>query len=67
MLEAVHTDLVFTVGLKRSTHIHQPSTRRPAGYPIFPPNSDQNADAALFVGLVPIGDIVSYSITSSAR
>ena len=35
MLEAVHTDLVFTISLKRSTQILQLSTSWPADYPIF--------------------------------
>jgi hypothetical protein len=35
MLEAVHTDLVSTIGLKRSTQNLQLSTSSPADYPIF--------------------------------
>src|SRR6266576_3662499 len=35
MLEAVHTDLVFTISLKRSTQNFQLSTSSPADYPIF--------------------------------
>jgi hypothetical protein len=35
MLEAVHTDLVFTISLKRSTQNLQLSTSGPADYPIF--------------------------------
>src|SRR5271169_3106688 len=35
MLEAVHTDLVFTISLKRSTQNLQLSTSSPADYPIF--------------------------------
>jgi len=35
MLEAVHTDLVSTISLKRSTQNLQLSTRSPADYPIF--------------------------------
>ena len=35
MLEAVHTDLVFTISLKRSTQDLQLSTSSPADYPIF--------------------------------
>ena len=35
MLEAVHTDLVSIIGLKRSTPNLQLSTRTPADYPIF--------------------------------
>jgi hypothetical protein len=34
MLEAVPTDLVFTIGLKRSTPNLQLSTSSPADYPI---------------------------------
>jgi hypothetical protein len=34
MLEAVHTDLVFTISLKRSTQNLQLSTTSPADYPI---------------------------------
>jgi hypothetical protein len=34
MLEAVHTDLVFTISLKRSTQNLQLSTSWPAEYPI---------------------------------
>ena len=37
MLEAVHTDLVFTISLKRSTQNLQLSTNSPADYPIFGP------------------------------
>jgi hypothetical protein len=37
MLEAVHTDLVFTISLKRSTQNLQLSTSSPADYPIFGP------------------------------
>jgi hypothetical protein len=36
MLEAVYTNLVFTISLKRSTQILQLSTSSPADYPIFP-------------------------------
>ena len=35
MLEAVHTDLVFTISLKRSTQNLQLSTNSPADYPIL--------------------------------
>jgi hypothetical protein len=35
MLEAVHTDLVFTISLKRSTQNLQLSTSWPADYAIF--------------------------------
>src|SRR5271165_1862103 len=35
MLEAVHTDLVFTISLKRSTQNLPLSTNSPADYPIF--------------------------------
>ena len=35
MLEAVHTDLVFIISLKRSTQNLQLSTSSPADYPIF--------------------------------
>jgi len=35
MLEAEHTDLVFTISLKRSTQNLQLSTSWPADYPIF--------------------------------
>jgi hypothetical protein len=37
MLEAVHTDLVFTISLKRSTPNLQLSTSSPADYPIYTP------------------------------
>jgi hypothetical protein len=37
MPEAVHTDLVSIIGLKRSTPNLQLSTRTPADYPIFDP------------------------------
>src|SRR4029453_16378931 len=40
MLEAVHTDLVFTISLKRSTQNLQLSTSSPADYPIFGSDSD---------------------------
>jgi hypothetical protein len=39
MLEAVHTDLVFTISLKRSTPNLQLSTSWPADYPISSPES----------------------------
>ena len=35
MLEAIFTDLVFTISLKRSTQNLQLSTSWPADYPIF--------------------------------
>jgi hypothetical protein len=35
MLEAVPTDLVFTISLKRSTQNLQLSTNWPADYPIY--------------------------------
>jgi hypothetical protein len=38
MLEAVTTDLVFTISLKRSTQNLQLSTSWPADYPIFDPD-----------------------------
>jgi hypothetical protein len=40
MLEAVHTDLVFTISLKRSTLNLQLSTSWSADYPIFETISD---------------------------
>ena len=40
MLEAVHTDLVFTISLKRSTQNLPLSTNSPADYPIFGPLAD---------------------------
>src|SRR6266481_429742 len=40
MLEAVHTDLVFTISLKRSTQNLQLSTSSPDDYPIFWPKGD---------------------------
>src|SRR5580692_5922177 len=40
MLEAVHTDLVFTISLKRSTQNLQLSTRTPADYPILGPTTE---------------------------
>jgi hypothetical protein len=40
MPEAVHTDLVFTISLKRSTQNLQLSTGSPADYPIFETISD---------------------------
>ena len=40
MLEAVHTDLVFTISLKRSTQNLQLSTSSPADYPIFGSEAD---------------------------
>jgi hypothetical protein len=45
MLEAVSTDLVSTISLKRSTQNLQLSTRSPADYPISYSNSDQNGAA----------------------
>jgi hypothetical protein len=46
MLEAVPTDLVFTISLKRSTQILQLSTSSPADYPIYSSNRCRN-DAPL--------------------
>jgi hypothetical protein len=40
MLEAVHTDLIFTISLKRSTQNLQLSTNSPADYPIFGSKAD---------------------------
>jgi hypothetical protein len=40
MLEAVDTDLVFTISLKRSTQNLPLSTSSPADYPIFWPKAD---------------------------
>jgi hypothetical protein len=42
MLEAVTTDLVFTISLKRSTQNLQLSTSSPADYPIYWGNSGQS-------------------------
>jgi hypothetical protein len=44
MLEAVDTDLVFTISLKRSTQNLQLSTNSPADYPIFGGQSGHHAD-----------------------
>jgi hypothetical protein len=41
MLEAVATDLVFTISLKRSTQNLQLSTSWPADYPIFSQTTDE--------------------------
>src|SRR5208282_5098446 len=43
MLEAVPTDLVFTISLKRSTQNLQLSTSSPADYPIYASDRDQIA------------------------
>src|SRR5208282_2670005 len=43
MLEAVSTDLVFTISLKRSTQNLQLSTSSPADYPIYASDRDQIA------------------------
>jgi hypothetical protein len=40
MLEAVHTDLVFTISLKRSTQNLQP-----ADYPIYAPEGYERGEA----------------------
>ena len=71
MLEAVHTDLVFTISLKRSTQNLQLSTSSPADYPIFAPKATlSHPEAARRYG--PISKLLrgsklqSYSITSSA-
>ena len=45
MLEAVHTNLVFTISLKRSTQNLQLSTSWPADYPIYCSDRYQNAVA----------------------
>ena len=42
MLEAVFTDLVFTISLKRSTPNLQLSTSSPADYPIYAPKATDN-------------------------
>jgi hypothetical protein len=47
MLEAVTTDLVFTISLKRSTQNLQLSTSWPADYPIYRINSGQTAPSGL--------------------
>jgi hypothetical protein len=44
MLEAVTTDLVFTISLKRSTQNLQLSTSSPADYPIFGAHFGQIGD-----------------------
>jgi hypothetical protein len=46
MLEAVPTDLVFTISLKRSTPNLQLSTSWPADYPIFGAKADKKRGAA---------------------
>ena|GEM_PF-7134921 len=46
MPEAVSTDLVFTISLKRSTQNLQLSTSWPADYPIFGGKADKKRDAA---------------------
>ena len=47
MLEAIFTDLVFTISLKRSTQNLQLSTSWPADYPIFAPKATlSHPDAA---------------------
>ncbi len=51
MLEAVPTDLVFTISLKRSTQNLQLSTSSPADYTIFRGIADMARPAA---GLVPV-------------
>jgi hypothetical protein len=50
MLEAVDTDLVFTISLKRSTQNLQLSTSSPADYPIFGPLPEVNSFARLYRG-----------------
>ena len=47
MLEAVHTDLVFTISLKRSTQNLQLSTSSPADYPIFWGKADMETNDQL--------------------
>jgi hypothetical protein len=71
MLEAVPTDLVFTISLKRSTQNLQLSTSSPADYPIS--SSDRYRIAALrqvtfraISRLLRGSKLQSYSITSSA-
>jgi hypothetical protein len=44
MLEAVHTDLVFTISLKRSTQNLQLSTSSPADYPIYAAEAEVNSE-----------------------
>ena len=51
MLEAVHTDLVFTISLKRSTQNLQLSTSSPADYPIFRGQSGLSSDSAATVSV----------------
>ena len=41
-LEAVHTDLVFTISLRRRTQILQLSTSSPADYPICSPQATKS-------------------------
>ena len=47
MLEAVHTDLVFTISLKRSTQNLQLSTSTQADYPIYRGIADSGEPNAL--------------------
>jgi hypothetical protein len=50
MLEAVPTDLVFTISLKRRTQNLQLSTSSPADYPICWPCAPEGAAALAGVG-----------------
>jgi len=72
MLEAVATDLVFTISLKRSTQNLQLSTSWPADYPISALNSGVEADmpggrSRAISGCEQSQQGSPYSITSSAR
>jgi len=58
MLEAVHTDLVFTISLKRSTQNLPLSTSSPADYPIFGSRVD-GALARIFWRSCSIGRVRS--------
>src|SRR5206468_8895423 len=62
MLEAVHTDLVFTISLKRSTQNLQLSTSSPADYPIFWGNSGHRYFRASCLLLTQRGHRPNFSL-----
>src|SRR5271165_5241688 len=53
MLEAVHTDLVFTISLKRSTQNLQLSTSSPADYPIFAASDAKLGQPEIRIAFIP--------------
>jgi hypothetical protein len=67
MLEAVDTDLVFTISLKRSTQNLQLSTNSPADYPIFCLDSNEIVDIAGQFGPLAVVRARSISVSKTSH